>query len=121
MTLRDERVRRQTTIGEVDAPAIEELAAGHDRDEHRRLTVLGDADGRGSLRSSFRHVFLLPPFTHSGQRTSRIATALHVTEHRHQGSAQYASRRGPDRTPVRTSQNFLVKDRLECRYSADDD
>jgi hypothetical protein len=54
------RVRRQTAIGEVDAPAIEELAAGRDSDEHRRLTVLGDADGRGSLRSSSRHVFLLP-------------------------------------------------------------
>jgi hypothetical protein len=45
------RVRRQTAIGEVDAPAIEELAAGRDSDEHRRVTVLGDADGRGSLRS----------------------------------------------------------------------
>jgi hypothetical protein len=53
------RVRRQTAIGEVDAPAIEELAAGRDSDEHRRVTVLGDADGRGSLRSSSRHVFLL--------------------------------------------------------------
>jgi len=41
------RVRRQTAIGEVDAPAIEELAAGRDSDEHRRVTVLGDADGRG--------------------------------------------------------------------------
>jgi hypothetical protein len=51
-------VRRQTAIGEVDAPAIEELATGRDRDEDRRLTVLGDADGRGSLRSSSRHVFL---------------------------------------------------------------
>jgi hypothetical protein len=54
------RVRRQTAIGEVDAPAIEEFAAGRDSDEHRRVTVLGDADGRGSLRSSSRHVFLLP-------------------------------------------------------------
>jgi hypothetical protein len=49
-------VRRQTA-GEVDAPAIEELAAGRNRDEHSRVTVLGDADGRGSLRSSSRHVF----------------------------------------------------------------
>ncbi len=53
------RVRRQTAIGQVDAPAIEELAAGRDSNEHRRVTVLGDADGRGSLRSSARHVFLL--------------------------------------------------------------
>jgi hypothetical protein len=53
------RVRRQTAIGEVDAPAIEKLAAERDSDEHRRVTVLGDADGRGSLRSCSRHVF--PP------------------------------------------------------------
>ena len=53
------RVRRQTEIGEVDAPAIEELTAGRDSDEHRRVTVLGDADGCGSLRSVSRHVFLL--------------------------------------------------------------
>jgi hypothetical protein len=52
-------VRRETAIGELDAPAINELAAGDDGDEHRRVTVLGDADGRGSLRSSSRHVFLL--------------------------------------------------------------
>jgi hypothetical protein len=53
------RMRRQTA-GEVDAPAIEEFAAGRDSNEHRRVSVLGDADGRGSLRSSSRHVFLLP-------------------------------------------------------------
>jgi hypothetical protein len=53
------RVRRQTALGQLDAPAIEEFAAGRDGDEHRRVTVLGDADGRGSLRSSSRHVFLL--------------------------------------------------------------
>jgi hypothetical protein len=51
------RVRRQTAIGEVDAPAIEELAAGRDSDEHRRVSVLGDADSRGSPRSCSRHVF----------------------------------------------------------------
>jgi hypothetical protein len=53
------RMRRQTAIGEVDAPAIEELAAWRDSDEHRRVTVLGDADRRGSLLVSSRHVFLL--------------------------------------------------------------
>jgi hypothetical protein len=53
------RVRRQTAVEELDAPAIEELAVWRDRDEHRRAAVLGDADGRGSLRSSSRHVFLL--------------------------------------------------------------
>jgi hypothetical protein len=52
------RVRRQTAIGQVDAPAIEELAAGRDGDEHRRVAVLGDADDRGSLRSASRHAFL---------------------------------------------------------------
>ena len=40
-------MRRQPALGQVDAPAIEEFAAGRDRDEHRRVTVLGDADGRG--------------------------------------------------------------------------
>jgi hypothetical protein len=29
------RVRRQTAIGKVDMPAIEELAAGRDSNEHR--------------------------------------------------------------------------------------
>ena len=53
------RMRRQTAIGEVDAPAIEELAARCDSNEHRRVTVLGDADGRGSLRSSSHHVLLV--------------------------------------------------------------
>ena len=46
------RVRRQTALGEVDALAIEELAAWRDGDEHRRVTVLSDTDGRGSLGSS---------------------------------------------------------------------
>jgi hypothetical protein len=53
------RVRRQTAIGERDVPAIEEFAAGRDSDEHRRVPVLGDADGRFPLRSSSRHIFLL--------------------------------------------------------------
>jgi hypothetical protein len=53
------RVRRQITVGEVDAPAIEELAGGRDRDEHRRVAVLGDADGCGSLRWSSLHLVLL--------------------------------------------------------------
>ena len=39
------RVRRQTAIGEVDAPAIEELAAGRDGDEHSRMTVFGVSPG----------------------------------------------------------------------------
>ena len=46
------RMRRETWIGEFDAPAIEKLAAGRDGDEHRGVTVLGDADGRSSRRSS---------------------------------------------------------------------
>lgn len=52
------RVRRKT-VSEIDAPAIENVAAGGDRDEHRRIAVLGDADGRGSLRSCSRHPVLL--------------------------------------------------------------
>jgi hypothetical protein len=53
------RVRRQAAIDEVNSPAIEELAAGRDSYEHRRATVLGDANGRGSLRPSSRHVLHL--------------------------------------------------------------
>jgi hypothetical protein len=54
------RVGRQTAIDELDAPAIEEFTSGRESDEHSRATVLGDADTRASLRSSSRHVFLLP-------------------------------------------------------------
>lgn len=54
------QVRRQTAIGEVNAPAIEEIAAERDSDEHRRVTVLGHADCRGSLRSPSCHVFSRP-------------------------------------------------------------
>jgi len=50
------RVRWQTATGEVNAAAIEELAAGNDRDEDRQVTVLDDADGRGFLRLPSRHV-----------------------------------------------------------------
>lgn len=39
------RVRGQA-FGEVDAAAIEQLAAGRHRDEQRRVSVLGDTDGR---------------------------------------------------------------------------
>jgi hypothetical protein len=42
------RVRRQARISELDAPAIEELTSGPDRNEHRRVTVLGNADDRAS-------------------------------------------------------------------------
>src|SRR5262249_53074663 len=52
-------VGRQTALGELDAPAIKEFAAGPDSDKHRRITVLDHADGRGALRSSFRQAF--PP------------------------------------------------------------
>jgi hypothetical protein len=44
------RMRRQTAIDELDAPAVEELAAERDGDEHRGATVLRDADVRGWLR-----------------------------------------------------------------------
>jgi hypothetical protein len=49
------RVRRQTGIGESDAPAIEKFAAGRDSDKHHRVTVLGNADSRGLPCSSSRH------------------------------------------------------------------
>jgi hypothetical protein len=51
-------VPADTAIGEVDAPSIEELAAGRDGNEHRRVAVFGNANDRCSLRSSFRHAFL---------------------------------------------------------------
>jgi hypothetical protein len=52
-------MRRQTALGEVNAPAIKELAAGPDSNEHSRVTLLGDTDGRDRSGSSSRHVFLL--------------------------------------------------------------
>jgi hypothetical protein len=51
---------RRQTAGEVDPPPIEELTATRDSDEHRRVAVLGDADGRRMLHLRFRHL-LLPP------------------------------------------------------------
>jgi hypothetical protein len=52
------RMRREIAIGEVDVPAIEELAAVRYRNKHRGITVLSDTDGRGSPRSSSRHCIL---------------------------------------------------------------
>jgi hypothetical protein len=54
------RVRRQTAFGKVDPPPIEKLTARRNSDEHRRVAVLGDANARGWLRSSSRHVFCPP-------------------------------------------------------------
>jgi hypothetical protein len=53
------RVSRQAAVGELDVPAIEEPAAWRESDEHRRVGVLGNADRRGSLRSSCRHIRIL--------------------------------------------------------------
>jgi hypothetical protein len=53
------RMRRQTRIGEDDAPAIKELAARQDSNEHSRVTLLGDANGCDSLFLSACQVFLL--------------------------------------------------------------
>ncbi|MGD5468140.1 hypothetical protein QUS59_22960, partial [Xanthomonas citri pv. citri] len=47
-------LRRQTAIDHLATPAIEELAAGHDRDEHRRASVLGGTHGRAWRRPSCR-------------------------------------------------------------------
>ena len=53
------RVRRQS-VREIDAPAVEELTVGRDRDEDRRVAVLGDADGGCMMRLHCRrHVGLL--------------------------------------------------------------
>ena len=51
------RVRRQTA-GQVNASAIEQLAAKRDSNEYRRVTVLDDADGHLTLQSCFCHVLL---------------------------------------------------------------
>jgi hypothetical protein len=52
------------TMREVDAPAIEELAARRDRDEHRRVAVLGDTDGGSLVLSRSRYV--VPPGSRDG-------------------------------------------------------
>jgi hypothetical protein len=44
------RVRRQTAIGELDVPAIEERAAAREGNEPRRITMFGDADDCRSLQ-----------------------------------------------------------------------
>ena len=36
-------VRRQT-VREIDASAVKKRAAGRERDQHRRVSVLGDTD-----------------------------------------------------------------------------
>jgi hypothetical protein len=50
------RMRGQTAVGEVDASAIEEFAAGRDGDEHRRVTVLDDTDRRRLDDTRLRHM-----------------------------------------------------------------
>jgi hypothetical protein len=78
------RMRRQTALGEVDAPPIEELATGRDSDEHRRVAVLGDADGRDPLRSCSRHAvgrpdsgWLVPLLSIGTDRTGEISLRCH--------------------------------------------
>ena len=82
------RVRRQTA-GEVDAPAIQQLAAGRDSDEHRRVTVLGGTGGR-VLHSRFRHVLLpltlkierrvAPRRLHAARRSHSCFVIRHVSK-----------------------------------------
>jgi hypothetical protein len=36
---------RRQAASEVDSPAIEQLAAGRERDEHRRVAMLRNTDG----------------------------------------------------------------------------
>jgi hypothetical protein len=52
------RVRWQTAISKLDTPAIEEFAACRNRDEHRCIRVLDNADRRRVLGSS-SHVLVL--------------------------------------------------------------
>lgn len=54
-------VRRKTAVREVDAPAIEKLAARRDGDDDRGVAVLRDTDDGGSLPSSSRH-FVFEPY-----------------------------------------------------------
>jgi hypothetical protein len=79
------RVRRQTA-GEVDAPTIQQLAAGRNSDEHGRVTVLGDTGGR-VLHSRFRHVLLpstlkiervVPRRLHAARRSHSCFVIRHV-------------------------------------------
>jgi hypothetical protein len=42
---------RRQTAGEIDVSTIEQVAAGRERDEHRRVSVLGDPHGRRVLCS----------------------------------------------------------------------
>jgi len=67
------RMRRQTGIGEDDAPAIKEHAAGHDSNEHSRVTLLGDDAGRYSRCSSSR-----PGLSPTGSRTEVSLASLYV-------------------------------------------
>ena len=46
-------VRRHAAFGQFDLPAIEQLAPGRDRHQHRRVAVLGDADGCGPPRAHY--------------------------------------------------------------------
>jgi hypothetical protein len=78
------RVRRQTAIGKFNASAIQEFADARDSDEHRRVTGLGDADGRGSLRVPSLQVPLS-----SGQLTLSICTS----PMRHEGVRDLVERR----------------------------
>jgi hypothetical protein len=79
------RVCRQTA-GEIDASAIEELAAGRDGDEHRRVTVLGNADGRrvasrnppASLRA-LDHPLKSTPLAFQTGRHRHMAVAVSCT------------------------------------------
>ena len=43
------RVSRQAALGQYDLPAIEKLPVGRERNEHRRVAVLGNTDSRGAL------------------------------------------------------------------------
>lgn len=53
---------RWQAAGEIDAPAIEEPTIRSDRDEDRRVAVLGDADGCRMPNSRCCHV--LPLWLH---------------------------------------------------------
>jgi hypothetical protein len=68
------RVRRQIT-SQVNTPAIQELVAWRNGHQHHGVTVLCDADHRGSLNSTSRQNCL------SGAAQRQIAPALAVAAH----------------------------------------
>jgi protein-L-isoaspartate(D-aspartate) O-methyltransferase len=97
------RVRRQIAAGQIDAPAVEQLTPGRDRDQHGRVAVLGDAHGCRWLGWFARHFFSLSAATiaavqpraeavSSVQILPWIGSMTLVAEREHMVQTQLASR-----------------------------